>query len=101
MDPTGDRTAPVDRVAKVRAEIEAARARVAGTLDALRFKADVPARLGDSVGTVASTFTAHLIDRLTSSESDESTPEETILIPAPDERHVARGVDHGADDPRT
>jgi len=53
------------------------------------------------VGTVASTFTAHLIDRSTSSESDESTPEETILIPAPDEGHVARGVDHGADDPRT
>ena len=57
MDPTGDRPAPVDRVAEVRAEIEAARARVAGTLDALRFKADVPARLGDSMGTAASTFT--------------------------------------------
>jgi uncharacterized protein DUF3618 len=96
VDPTGDRPAPVDRVAEVRAEIEAARARVAGTLDALRFKADMPARLGDSVGTAASTFTAHLIDRLTSSESDESTPEEAILTPAPDERHVAREVDHGA-----
>ena len=101
MDPTGDRTAPVDRVAEVRAEIEAARARVAGTLDALRFKADVPARLGDSVGAAASTFTAHLIDRLTSSESDESTPEEAIPIPAPDERHVAGGSTMEPADPRT
>ena len=50
---------------QIRADIEAARARVAGTLDALKFKADVPARLGDSVGTAASTFTEHLIDRLT------------------------------------
>ena len=63
MDPSGDRTAPVDRVAQIRAEIESARARVAGTLDALRFKADVPARLGDSVGTAATTFTEHLIDQ--------------------------------------
>lgn len=96
MDPSGDRTAPVDRVAQIRAEIEAARARVAGTLDALRFKADVPARLGDSVGTAASTFTEHLIDRLTSSESDGSTPEGSTTIPAPDEMHVAREVDWGA-----
>ena len=93
MDPSGDRTAPVDRVAQIRAEIEAARARVAGTLDALRFKADVPARLGDSVGTAASTFTAHLIDRLTSSESDGSTPEGSTTIPPPDEVPVAREVD--------
>ena len=97
MDPSGDRTAPVDRVAQIRAEIEAARGRVAGTLDALRFKADVPARLGDSVGTAASTFTEHLIDRLTSSKSDGSTPEGSTTSPAPDEMHVAREVDWGAD----
>ena len=96
MDPSGDRTPPVDRVAQIRAEIEAARARVVGTLDALWFKADVPARLGDLVGTAASTFSAHLIDRLTSSES-EGTPEDPIItIPAPDDSAVAREVDPGA-----
>ncbi|HET6792527.1 MAG TPA: hypothetical protein VFI35_13220 [Actinomycetota bacterium] len=56
----------------------------------------MPARLGDSVGTAASTFTEHLIDRLTSSESDGSTPEGSTTIPAPDEMHVAREVDWGA-----
>ena len=95
MDPSGDRTPPVDRVAQIRAEIEAARARVVGTLDALWFKADVPARLGDWVGTAASTFSAHLIDRLTSSES-EGTLEDSITIPAPHDLDVAREVDRGA-----
>ena len=94
MDPSGDRTAPVDRVAQIRAEIEAARARVVGTLDALRFKADVPARLGDSVSTAASTFTAHLIDRLTSSESEGSLGD-SITISAPDDLDD-REVDRGA-----
>ena len=54
----GDRTAPDDGVAGIRAEIVAARVRLVGTLDALRYKADLPARLGDSVGTAASTFIA-------------------------------------------
>lgn len=60
----------------IRAGIEAARARVVGTVNALRLKADVPARLGDAVGTAASTFTAHLIDRMTASEGDGWTPDQ-------------------------
>jgi hypothetical protein len=95
VDPSGDRTPPIDRVAQIRAEIEAARARVVGTLDALRFKADVPSRLADSVGTAASTFTTHLIDQLTSSES-EGTLEDSITIPAPHDLDVAREYDRGA-----
>jgi Protein of unknown function (DUF3618) len=95
MDPSGDRTPPIERVAQIRAEIEAARARVVGTLDALRFKADVPARLGDSVGTAAATFTAHLIDRLKSSES-EGTLDDPVTIPASDDLDVAQEVDQGA-----
>jgi Protein of unknown function (DUF3618) len=93
VDPSGDRTPPIEPVAEIRAEIEAARARVVGTLDALRFKADVPARLGESVGIAASTFTAHVIDRLTSSES-EGTREDPI-IRAPGDLDVAREVDRG------
>lgn len=93
MDPSGDRTAPVERVAEIRAEIDAARARVVGTLDALRFKADVPARLGDSVGAAASTFTAHLVDRLTSSEKDDgSTRDDPFTNPASEEEQPARGA---------
>jgi hypothetical protein len=93
MDPSGDRTAPVDRVAGIRAEIVAARMRLVGTLDALRYKADVPARLGESVGTAASTFIAHLIDGLTS--ESEGTREDPVADPAPDAQGVTRQVDQG------
>ena len=89
MDPSRDRAAPLDRVAGIRAEIVAARVRLVGTLDALRYKADVPARLGDSVGAAASTFIVHLIDGLTPSE-DERTRDDSIAIPAPDALDVAR-----------
>jgi Protein of unknown function (DUF3618) len=95
MDPSGDRTAPDDGIARIRAEIVAARVRLVGTLDALRYKADLPARLGDSVGTGASRFIAHVIDGLTSSES-EGTREDPIADPGPDALDVAREVDQGA-----
>jgi hypothetical protein len=52
MDSSRSRTSPIDRVAEIRAEIVSARTRMAETLEALRFKADLPARLGDSVGNV-------------------------------------------------
>jgi uncharacterized protein DUF3618 len=90
MDPSGDRTAPGDRVAGIRAEIDAARGRLVGTLDGLRYKADVPARLGDSVGTATSSFVAHLIEGLTSNDS-EGMPDESIAIPAPDDRIARKG----------
>ena len=75
MDAQGGRTPPLDRVAEIRAEIEAARTRIAGTLEALRFRTDLPARLGDSIGNAAATFTAHVIDRVTTAESDGATGE--------------------------
>jgi hypothetical protein len=95
MDPSGDRTAPEDGVARIRAEIVAARVRLVGTLDALRYKADVPARLGDSVGTAASTFIAHVIDGLRSSEGDGAR-DDPIADPASGALDVAREVDQGA-----
>ena len=94
MDPSGDRTPPAERVVQIRAEIEGARVRLAGTLDALRFKVDVPARLGDWAGTAASTFTTHLMGRLKSSESTREDPITTN--PAPVDSDVAREVDQGS-----
>ena len=73
MDASRDRTTPVDRVAEIRSEIEAARTRIAGTLQALRFKIDLPARLGESVGNAASTFTAHVFERVASGEAGGAT----------------------------
>jgi hypothetical protein len=43
---------------------------MAETLERLRFKADLPARLGDSVGEAAVSFTEHVIDRLTAHDAE-------------------------------
>ena len=95
MGASGDRSPPVDRVAEIRAEIEAARARLAGTLEALRFKTDAPARLGDSVGNAAATFTAHVIDRVTSTQADEAAAEEDTTTIAVRAETVTETVDEG------
>jgi hypothetical protein len=46
---------------------------MAETLEALRFKADLPARLGDSVGNAALTFAEHVFDRVMLAQEDEAT----------------------------
>lgn len=97
MDTSGDRSRAFDRVAEIRAEIEAARARIAETLEALRFKADLPARLGDSVGNAASTFASHVIDRVTSAQHDETNSEDATTIPKRNETDAPRELDEGAD----
>ena len=76
MDASRDRAAPDDRVVVIRGEIEAARDRIVTTLEALRHKVDVPARLGDAVGTAAGEFMAHMIDRATPAKSAEEEEEE-------------------------
>ena len=90
MDPSRSRTPPIDRVAEIRAEIASARARMAETLEALRFKADLPARLGDSVGNAALIFTQHVFDRVTSAREDEATDQHPAPIPASNESAVPR-----------
>ena len=90
MDASRGRPSPVERVAQIRAEIEAARTRIAGTLEALRFKADLPARLGDSVGNAALSFTEHLFDRVASAEDGETTERDAVGLPASNEPAVAR-----------
>lgn len=85
MDPSRSRTPPVDRIAEIRADIASARIRMAETLEALRFKADLPARLGDSVGNAAVIFTEHVFDRVTSAKEDEATEQPPTPIPASNE----------------
>jgi Protein of unknown function (DUF3618) len=78
MDPSRSRTHTTDRVAEIRADIAATRTRLAETLEALRFKTDLPARLGDLVGNAALTFTEHILDRVTSAREDEVTEEHLV-----------------------
>ena len=63
---------------------------MAETLEALRFKADLPARLGDSVGNAALIFTQHVFDRVTSAREDEATDQHPAPIPASNESAVPR-----------
>jgi hypothetical protein len=90
MDSSRSRTPPVDRVAEIRADIASARTRMAETLEALRFKADLPARLGDSVGNAALIFTEHIFDRVMSVKEDEATEQNPAPIPASNESAVPR-----------
>jgi Protein of unknown function (DUF3618) len=90
MDSSRSRTPPVDRVAEIRADISSLRTRMAETLEALRFKADLPARLGDSVGNAALVFTEHVFDRVTSAQCHEATEQHSAPIPASNEPAVAR-----------
>lgn len=85
MDASRGRPAPDDRIVVIRADIEAARERIVATLEALRHKVDVPARLGDAVGTAAGDFIAHVIDRATPSESVEEATALEATIPMPSE----------------
>jgi hypothetical protein len=90
------RTSPVDRVAEIRADIEAARTRIAGTLEALRFKADLPARLGDSVGNAAMSFTEHVLDRVASAEDGETKEHDPVTIAPSNESTAAQETDERA-----
>ena len=66
MDATRDRAADDDRVAEIRLEIEQARARIVETIDAIEYKADVPARLGDAISATVAGVTARVLQRIPS-----------------------------------
>ena len=101
MDSSRSRTPPVDRVAEIRADIASARTRMAETLEALRYKADLPARLGDSVGNAALIFTEHVFDRMTSAQEDEATEKHLVPTPASNESAPPRQAEErsGYSDP--
>ena len=58
MDAAEDRSTEDLRVAEIRGEIVAIRLRIAEAIDALEYKADVPARLADVLSATASTVTS-------------------------------------------
>ena len=66
MDPTPDGTAEDIRVAEIRLDIELARKRIVETVDALEYKADVPARIADVLSATASNIAASVLQRIPS-----------------------------------
>ena len=70
MDTPGSRSSSGDRVAEIRAEIAAARLKIATELEALRFKTDVPARLGDALANVAIAVAERVMDQVTADEGE-------------------------------
>ena len=70
MDTPGDGSPSGDRVSEIRADIVAARSRIAVELEALRFKTDVPVRIGDSLANLAIAVTERVMDRVPSAEAE-------------------------------
>ena len=90
MDPSTDGRTEDIRLAEIRGEILATRSRLAETIDALRYKADLPARLGDVLAAVAEGAAAQVAQRLASAGQllgDEDAGEDQPS-PAPDEKDV-------------
>jgi hypothetical protein len=94
VDPNTGRGTEDDRVDEVRQEIERIRPRMAATIDALRYKADLPARIGDVLVAVAEGAAAQVAQRLASASTpppDEDagkgrtppTPDENTEGPGP------------------
>ena len=81
MDPTPDGTGEDVRVAEIRLDIELARKRIVDAVDALEYKADVPARIADVLSTTASNIAASVLQR----------------IPSPSRAKEAAGVDETPD----
>jgi hypothetical protein len=75
MDPTGDGTAEEVRVAEIRLDVELARERIAETIHALEYKADMSTRLADVLSTTASKITARILERIPSSRPAADMPE--------------------------
>ena len=74
MDPTQDGTAEDLRVTETRREIETLRLRIAETMDALEYKADVGARIGDKLSATASSVTARVRQSMPSSSRKAVDP---------------------------
>ncbi len=78
MDPTEDgRAEDLVRVTEIRREVDALRLRIAETIEALEYKADVGSRIGDKLSATASSVTARVRQSLpSSSRKTPATPHE-------------------------
>lgn len=89
MDPTRDRPAEDSRVVEIRLEIELAKVRIVETIHALEHKADMSARLADTLSATASNITARLLERIPSpsrtSGDSEGVGEGASLAEPPDD----------------
>lgn len=76
MDASRDGTAEGARVAQIRSDIVAARARVVATIDALEYKTDLPARVADVLGSTAAGIAARVLGRPSSptTSGDAASP---------------------------
>jgi len=83
MDPRREGTAEDRRVAQIRLDIELARMRIAETVDALAYKADVPARIADVLSTTASTIAARVLQRIPSSPRSSSDATKDAVVATP------------------
>jgi hypothetical protein len=81
----------------IRADIEAARGRIVTTLEALRHKVDVPARLGDLVGGAVGEFIAHMIARAMPASDEETTVLEATSPMASETKSLRRSTDEQAE----
>lgn len=95
MDPNKDRRAEDIRIDEIRREIETTRSRVAETIDALRYKADLPARLGDVLTALAEGAAAQVAQRLApaSQLAGEEDAGEGRTSPASDENAEVLGLE--------
>ena len=86
MDPAQDGNAEDLRVTEIRREIEALRLRIAESIDALEYKADIGSRLGEKLSATASSVTERVRRRIPSSSRNAAeTPEqEPVETPTPD-----------------
>ena len=80
MDTPGDGSPSGDRVAEIRADIVAARSKIAAELEALRFKTDVPARVGDSLANLAIAVTERVMDHVTSADVEPTAAEAEPIV---------------------
>jgi hypothetical protein len=80
MDAREDGRAEDLRVAEIRAEIEVVRLRIAETFDALGYKADVPARLGDVMNSTAATVMARVLQHVPTIPRKAPDPDEMLDV---------------------
>ena len=79
MDAEQDRDPEAIRVAQIRADIEGARGRIVETIDALEYKADLPARLGDLLSSTASGIASRVLGRFPSTPDGVSSAADTPI----------------------